>query len=244
MTKPTLDAEKIVITLERLHTRIEERFPDSGLGRVCDDLVKTARQTARRARALNTPYIGVRLGVLALIVAGVIAQILAARFAHLERLGTDVANLVQSTEAAVNLLILFGGAVWFLTTLETRMKRARALAALHELRSYAHIIDMHQLTKDPTIILGAHQKRTEHSPQRDMSEFELARYLDYCAEMLALAGKLAALYAERLQDAVVVNAVNDVESLTTNLGRKIWQKIMIISQLDESRGPQPRSAAT
>lgn len=244
MTKPTLDAEKIVITLERLHTRIEERFPDSGLSRVCDDLVKTARQTARRARALNTPYIGVRLGVLALIVAGVTAQILAARFAHLERLGTDVANLVQSTEAAVNLLILFGGAVWFLTTLETRMKRAHALAALHELRSYAHIIDMHQLTKDPTIILGAHHKRTEHSPQRDMSEFELARYLDYCAEMLALAGKLAALYAERLQDAVVVNAVNDVESLTTNLGRKIWQKIMIISQLDETRGREARSAVT
>jgi hypothetical protein len=244
MTKPTLDAEKIVITLARLHTRIEERFPASGLGRVCGDLVNTARQTARRARALNTPFIGVRLGVLALIIAGIVAQILAARFAHLERLGDDVAGLVQSTEAAVNLLILFGGAVWFLMTLETRMKRARALAALHELRSYAHIIDMHQLTKDPTIILGAHHSRTAHSPQRDMSEFELARYLDYCAEMLSLAGKLAALYAERLQDPVVVNAVNDVESLTTNLGRKIWQKIMIIGQLDESRDPEPRSAQT
>ncbi|NWG54606.1 MAG: hypothetical protein HXY28_12880 [Hydrogenophilaceae bacterium] len=244
MSQPTLEPEKIVVTLERLHQRIEERFPDAGLGRVCDDLVNTARTTAKRARALGAPFVGVRLGVLALIVAGLIAQIAAARYLHLERLGDDVANLVQSTEAAVNLLILFGGAVWFLTTLEERMKRARVLAALHELRSFAHIIDMHQLTKDPTIVLAPKNKRTQHSPARDMTEFELARYLDYCAEMLSLTGKLAALYAERLRDPVVVNAVNDVESLTANLGRKIWQKIMIISQLDETRGTSARSPAT
>ena len=64
-----------------------------------------------------------------------------------------------------------------------------------------------------------------------MSRFELTRYLDYCAEMLALIGKLAALYAERMRDSVVINAVNDIENLTTGLGRKIWQKITIISAL-------------
>jgi len=243
MRTRTLDAEKIVITLDRLHARIEERFPASGLSTVCVDLAKAARKTAQRARALNSPFIGVRLGVLALIAGGLAAQLAAARYLHLERLASDASNLVQSTEAAVNLLILFGGAVWFLTTLEVRMKRGRALEALHELRSYAHVIDMHQLTKDPTIILGPKNTRTEHSPQRDMSQFELARYLDYCAEMLSLTGKLAALYAERLQDPVVVNAVNDVESLTTNLGRKIWQKIMIIGQLDESANGGPSRTA-
>ena len=110
------------------------------------------------------------------------------------------------------------------------MKRARVLAALHELRSLAHVIDMHQLTKDPTVVVGP---RTPASPAREMNQFELTRYLDYCAEMLALIGKLAALYAEKLRDTVVVNAVNDIETLTGNLGRKIWQKIMIISQLVE-----------
>jgi len=30
-----------------------------------------------------------------------------------------------------------------------------------------------------------------------------------------------------------VAAVNEVEELTSNLGRKIWQKIMIVSRLDE-----------
>lgn len=69
-----------------------------------------------------------------------------------------------------------------------------------------------------------------------MSEFQLSRYLDYCAEMLALIAKLAALYANRSHDEVVIAAVNEVETLTSNLGRKIWQKIMILSQLKEAEG--------
>ena len=91
---------------------------------------------------------------------------------------------------------------------------------------------MHQLTKDPTLVLGP---RTSSSPAREMSRFELARYLDYCAEMLALTAKLAALYAGESDDPVVIAAVNDIETLTSDLGRKIWQKIMILGQLDEAR---------
>lgn len=44
---------------------------------------------------------------------------------------------------------------------------------------------------------------------------------------------LAALYAARTQDPQIVAAVNDVEGLCTDLGRKIWQKITILSALDE-----------
>jgi hypothetical protein len=51
--------------------------------------------------------------------------------------------------------------------------------------------------------------------------------------MLALTSKLAALYASRSRDSEVVDAVNDVEVLTSDLGRKIWQKITILSQLKE-----------
>lgn len=46
--------------------------------------------------------------------------------------------------------------------------------------------------------------------------------------MLALIGKLAALYADRMRDGMVIEAVNDLESLTTDLGRKIWRKITIL----------------
>jgi len=40
-----------------------------------------------------------------------------------------------------------------------------------------------------------------------MTPFELGRYLDYCSEMLSLTGKVAALYAQDLDDPVVVEAV-------------------------------------
>ncbi len=66
---------------------------------------------------------------------------------------------------------------------------------------------MHQLTKDPTVVLSE-SKPTESSPERRMSEFELSRYLDYCAEMLALIAKLGALYGSRSRDRDVMVAVD------------------------------------
>jgi hypothetical protein len=230
---PTLEATKIEATVRRLYKRITERFPQSGLASTCHDLVQISQQTADRAQQLARPYLGVRFGVLVLVLAGLGAQFAAARYLRVNAVELEAGNLIQGLEAAVNLLILFGAAVWFLMSLERRLKRARVLAALHELRSLAHVIDMHQLTKDPTVVLGP---RTASSPVREMNEFQLTRYLDYCAEMLALIGKLAALYAEKTRDTAIVSAVNDIESLAGNLGRKIWQKITIIGQLVE----QPR----
>ncbi|MBI1250267.1 MAG: hypothetical protein GC189_02200 [Alphaproteobacteria bacterium] len=228
----TLDASKVVDTLTRLQARIGDRFPESGLSKVCDDVRTLALATAGRVQALSRPRLFLRVGVWSLTVAGVAAQLAMFAAMHPERLSLDAESFLPVLEPAVNLLILFGGAVWFLVTLEERLKRNDALAALHELRSLAHVIDMHQLTKDPTLVLRGHN-RTAASPERAMSQFELTRYLDYCAEMLALIGKLAALYAERMRDPIVIEAVNELEALTTSLGRKIWQKIMIIGDLSE-----------
>lgn len=56
--------------------------------------------------------------------------------------------------------------------------------------------------------------------------------------MLALIAKLAALYTEHSQDREVTDAVNEIEDLTSNLGRKIWQKIMTLSRLEaQERAP-------
>ncbi len=222
-----LRADRILATVEKLHARVRERFPEAGLARVGAELIETARFCAADAAQLARPAIAWRLAALGLIGAGIAAQIAAFGYLHPDASGVSASDLVQGLESAVNLLILFGGAVWFVLTLEERAKRRRALDALHRLRSMAHVIDMHQLTKDPTVLLDG--PRTAASPERGMSQFELTRYLDYCAEMLSLLGKLAALYAERVRDNVVIAAVNDIEVLTTGLGRKIWQKITIIS---------------
>ncbi len=226
-----LRADRITATLEKLSARIRERFPDAGLTQVCAELVGSSRALSREAATLSRPSIAWPVAVV--VFAGAIAALLFTAFSYVRVDGewASPAELIQGLEAAVNLLILVGGAIWFALTLEERAKRRRALDALHQLRALAHVIDMHQLTKDPTVVLNTH--KTANSPERTMTRFELTRYLEYCAEMLALVGKLAALFADRMRDAVVINAVNDIEDLTTGLGRKIWQKITIISDLEE-----------
>jgi len=92
--------------------------------------------------------------------------------------------------------------VLFLANVETHIRRRRTLSAIHELRSIAHIVDMHQLTKDPDQVL-AEGAATASSPHRPMTRFELSRYLDYCAELLSLTSKVAALYVQDFQDPVV-----------------------------------------
>ena len=110
---------------------------------------------------------------------------------------------------------------------------------LHRLRSIAHVVDMHQLTKDPETAIRP-VEATPSSPQRSIPRARLGRYLDYCSELLSLTSKLAALHSQHLQDHVVLDAVNDIESLTLNLSRKIWQKIMILdSAVPRSFAPEP-----
>ena len=86
---------------------------------------------------------------------------------------------------------------------------------------------MHQLTKDPVFLLTTGPS-TPSSPERTMSKFELLRYLDYCSEMVSLVSKIATLYVQGFQDPVAVSAVDEIETLTSGLSRKIWQKIMLL----------------
>jgi len=153
---------------------------------------------------------------------------------------TELSNVMQGIDAGVSLLIVLGGAAFYLSSLESRWRRAAVLKDLHGFRSIAHVIDMHQLTKDPSALGGP---RTSSSPQRVMTRFELVRYLSYCSEMLSLASKAAAVYAEKIDDPAVVDAVGDIERLTTNLSQKIWQKITLVeTDLEDARGAEAVSA--
>ena len=227
MSYRTLDSTKIIETLQRLHQRVSERFPQSGLAAVCLELLEVSQGVQQRALMIGRPQIWLRMLVYGVAIAGIVSLALVARVIRLRNGDTDVLSLFQGVEAAVNIVVLAGAALAFLVSIETRIKRRRALRDLHELRSLAHVIDMHQLTKDPSSLL-ADVSQTQSSPTRKMTPFELTRYLDYCSEMLSHVGKLAAVYAQNLPDAVVIEAVNDIESMTTDLSRKIWQKITIL----------------
>jgi hypothetical protein len=223
----TLDSDRIVGTLEKLKARIAARFPKAGLVNVCAELLEVARENKARAARLAQPNLRLRIGVALVIAIGLgllgwVSGLLMTREASAE-----IFDRLQGVDAVFNIVVLVGAAIAFLVTIESRIKRREALEDLHELRSIVHVIDMHQLTKDPTM-LGIAGQPTEASPQRPMSPFELTRYLDYCSEMLSLSAKVAALYAQSTTDAVVIDAVNDLERLTTNLSQKIWQKISLL----------------
>ena len=142
---------------------------------------------------------------------------------------------LAASRAAVNDLIFAAVAIWFLFTVPERLRRSDSLALLHELRSLAHIIDMHQLNKDPER-LRASFTPTPVSPTMGLSYEELEHYLDYCSELLSLVGKTAALCAEESRDAIVLDTVSTIETLTTGMSRKIWQKISILNEVRRSAG--------
>ncbi|MEZ4712850.1 MAG: hypothetical protein R3A44_37020 [Caldilineaceae bacterium] len=222
-----LDAAKIIRTVDRLAQRIDERFPHSGLHRVSQQLLTIAQQTKERSEAIARPILWLRIviGLLVLLILlgilGTIARV------DIPRGGLHFFDFVQALEASINDIVLIGAGIFFLITLENRIKRGRAMRALHELRAIAHVIDMHQLTKDPDRLL-VRLLETPASPQQTMTPYELSRYLDYCTELLSLTGKIAALYIQEYDDAQVSEAVNEIELLTTGLARKIWQKLMIV----------------
>ena len=221
-----LDANKIIATIEVLKQRIEQRFPGAGLGGVAGDLLAVARDTEAEAASLARPNRVIQIAV-GFLAAAFLSLIAFALINIPAPTNTEATNILQTLDAVANLVVLAGALLIFLVTLQRRLGRHKALKALHQLRSLVHVIDMHQLTKDPSLVLG-HEPATAASPKREMTAFELGRYLDYCSEMLSLTGKVAALYAQDLDDPVVVQTVNDIEMLATNLSRKIWQKIAIL----------------
>jgi len=238
----TIDAAAVVATSVALTRRIAERFPDSGLSDVAAELEALARDSADHIAVLVRPHWPLRLAIgagLAVLLASIAGLLLSQRVPlHIG----GVIELLQALEAAVNDVVFIALAVFFLLTAEARLKRRRVLRQLQELRSLAHVIDMHQLTKDPERVLGPYVA-TPSSPVRELDRFGLARYLDYCSELLAITSKLAALYLEHLDDALVLSAVNDIQSLCNGLSNKIWQKIMILDTLavrgaDDAPRPQ------
>ena len=225
-----LDPDKIVETVRTLQTRVEKRFPSSGLSNVIRELQQVSEETIARTRWIQRPHLLLRCaaGVLSLAIIA-LATLMLVNIHQFQF--NDYTNFIQALEASISSVVFIGAAILFLVTWENRIKRRRALKAIHELRALAHIIDMHQLTKDPESYFAPQQTTTV---KRAMTSFELNRYLDYCSESLALISKIAALYVQGFEDPVLLDAVDDVEDLTAGFSRKIWQKLTILEALGRS----------
>jgi HAMP domain-containing protein len=221
-----LESKRVIETIDRLTLRIRDRFPTSDLYEVCRHLYGIAKRTEQTAARIARPVWGLRLVIVALIVVfGVAVGAILINYDTDEKV--TLFGVVQAIEAGANVLILLALGAAFLWSIETRIKRSRAIRAINELRDIAHVIDMKQLTKDPDSI-APQARRTIHSPERTLDAYALGRYLDYCTEMLSLTSKLGYLYVENLHDTEVTNAATELENLCTGLSRKVWQKIVIL----------------
>lgn len=222
-----LDVEKTIVTLQQLRNRIQERFEASSLAGVAGEVCAVASESRSKIQWIEKPHKGLRL-----VIGVVVLLSLSVAVIGFRELGNVPGKIgLSDLEWMTNEVLLIGAALLFLFSLEVRVKRTRALHALHDLRAIAHVIDMHQLTKDPSQLLNPNAVPTKSSPRRILTPFLLTRYLDYCSELLSMLGKMAALYAQSLPDPVVVAAVNDIESLCNGLSRKIWQKIVMLDDV-------------
>ncbi|MES0404332.1 MAG: hypothetical protein ABUJ93_12685, partial [Hyphomicrobium sp.] len=151
--------------VRRLVVALRERFPGSGLSGVCRELVDVARASKQRIVAVSRPNWALRVGIALILILGIGLLGYVATIIEIRRGTENLFGVLEGIDAAVNTLVLTGAGIFFLATLERRWRRQRALADLHELRTLVHVIDMHQLTKDPSKVSNV-STSTPSSPKR------------------------------------------------------------------------------
>ena len=116
MKKEILDSNLLIETLDRLCLRIEDRFPDSGLFRVGRRLHAIGKGTDEIVEWIEKPNIWYRILVGAFIVFTLSGLIYAILNVRIDFQNFNLSDLVQSTESALNDIILLGAAVIFLVS--------------------------------------------------------------------------------------------------------------------------------
>ena len=222
-----LREDKLLETAERIRQRIVERFPDSGLSKVAAEIIQITKDAIGRAEAISRPNRWLRAGLVVLLLIAVAGMVTYVRTRTDPKAGWQtVLEFLDVTKSSVAIL---AATAIFLFTLETRLKRRRALRAVHELRAMAHLIDMHQLTKDPDRL--GNPTEPLNVAGRPMDAEAMGRYLHFCTELLAIVSKVGQLYVQDFPDAAAVTAVDHFENLATGLSNKIWQKLMILDRI-------------
>lgn len=236
MALEKLESPHVLATVRRLESRITARFPERNLVQVATELGALIEEIAGTGPRLRRRVTLARLVSWILMAALVVLVITLFVWAVVDSKGNQTFNqpgtLLPLLDSTINDVVFAGLAVFFLYSLPDRLVRADTLRLLHRLRSVAHIIDMHQLTKDPERLRASYEPTSASMPTVDVLPAEdMIHYFDYCSELLSLVGKAAALCAEESQDSVVLDTVSTVEDLTVELSQKIAQKITLVNEL-------------
>ena len=175
----SLKHEAVRDSTRALQHRIRSRFPDRGLWEVCGELAALvdevgseggiSRRRIRFARFMS------RLLVALIVVFVTLTIALAAADIWADPEAISPIDFLPLLETVINNAVFAGLAVFFLIAVPERMERARVMRLLHRLRSLAHVIDMHQLTKVP--------ERLERVRQRGAETIDIDEVDDLAAEV-------------------------------------------------------------
>jgi HAMP domain-containing protein len=243
-----LDGAEVRAVLTYLGERIDTYLPrHPGLRTavdVCGTLVDSLLERGRRAPAQRAALMWSSRALIVVVLAVVlVATGFALRDAIASAGSLASFEWLPLVESLINDLVFAGIAIWFLLSVADRVVRNDLIRRLHRLRSLAHVVDMHQMSKDPAALLPDTELGTVAGDDvispRTMSVRDYALYLDYCSELLSLISKAAALCAEESTDALVLDTVSEIEILTTGMSRKIWQKISLLQTAERSQQPRP-----
>ena len=223
LTTPTptgahqLDPSKIIETAENLARRISESLPGSNLAGLATLLVQIARDTNQRVHQARKPIIAIRLASGTAIGGCLLGLWYLLRNVHTRSEFSNVAEFLGAADTAFNFLVALAGALWFLITLEGRLKRKKALDSIQELREFIHVIDATQLYYTPDLYVKDGEipnkaRRFDHT------------YLLFCSQMLGVISNLAALYTRGSAGDSVMQASADIEMFAAALTSKLYSK--------------------
>lgn len=220
--KHRLDPVRIILTAEHLAHRVSSRFPESTLAGLATDLVEIARKTDERARQARKPirYVhGAGWVASALSVWGLwyIVDHIQTHLINANLEFDNITDLFEAADAGFNILVALAGALWFLVTIETRVKRKQALEHIGELLEFVQLIDVTQLYYTPELY------QSNLSPNSTQPKFDHT-YLLFCNEMLAMIGNLAPLYTRGNMDDAVWRATSDVVMLANAIEGRLFAK--------------------
>jgi hypothetical protein len=216
--KHRLDPSRIVETAENLARRVSEKLPESNLAGLAVELAGIARVTDERTHRASTPIYVIRVACVLATVVSLLGLFFLVRHIHTRWEFGTITEVFESADAGVNILIVLAGGLWFLITLEARVRRKQALAFIGELLEFVQLIDVTQLYHTPEFYTS------EHSAGGTAPRFDDNTYLLFCTEMLAVIANLAPLYTRANMDDSVWRAASDVVMLANTIEGRLLSK--------------------
>ena len=118
-----LNIEKIIDAIHLISLRINDRFPESGLLKVCNELKALAIISKHNIDSVDKPYAYFRLAFYLLILIAGASIFYTFSQLKVDESITTIQNFVTVSEAMINEIAMIGASFYFLYKLEDILKQ-------------------------------------------------------------------------------------------------------------------------